>query len=357
MTDVPDPRNDMLGRPSSDALVADSLLTESHSTTESPSPADSSGHLFTSSSNIPSDDLRKDVSDGSVKGSAKSSVKGSPDGSLSGERDGLESSIGSRFSVKLDVYSGPFDALLGMIANRRLELTEVSLSTITEEFLAYVRSMDFEHNMEEASAFLDVASVLVEAKSAALLPHEESDERDEQSLEALRERDLLFARLLQYRAFKEAAADFRSRFTANAGRFPHPAYVDDAMTAMLPELVWTLTPDDLARIAAHAFINAPADQVSLHQLHVPLVDLRAQSALVRNRLRALPPGTSMTFAQLTADASGRIEVVARFLAILAFFKQGSLQFRQDGPFEELHLRWVMSDIDDADLHVSEQDFA
>ena len=137
---------------------------------------------------------------------------------------GGDAAVSPGFSVELEVYSGPFDALLSMIANRRLELTEVSLSEITEEFLAYVRTLDLARNMEEASAFLDVASVLVEAKSAALLPHDQTDgERDEQSLEALRERDLLFARLLQYRAFKQAAGDFRARLAANAGRFPHPA--------------------------------------------------------------------------------------------------------------------------------------
>ena len=154
---------------------------------------------------------------------------------------GGDAAVSPGFSVELEVYSGPFDALLSMIANRRLELTEVSLSEITEEFLAYVRTLDLARNMEEASAFLDVASVLVEAKSAALLPHDQADgERDEQSLEALRERDLLFARLLQYRAFKQAAGDFRARLAANAGRFPHPAYVDERVAAMLPELAWSL---------------------------------------------------------------------------------------------------------------------
>lgn len=166
----------------------------------------------------------------------------------------------SGFQVDVEGYAGPFDVLLGMIANRRLEVTEVSLSAITEEFLAYVRrlglasgqtapsdqsvasdqsvspgqavssnqeaaseqstpSIQFAQHMDEASAFLDVASILVEAKSAALLPCDEQGERDEQSIEALRERDLLFARLVQYRAFKRAAGDFRARFAANSGRF------------------------------------------------------------------------------------------------------------------------------------------
>lgn len=278
-------------------------------------------------------------------------------GYLEAQQAEAQAQIGPGFSVDLDVYSGPFDALLGMIANRSLELTEVSLSAITEEFLAYVRGLDVADNMDEASAFLDVASVLVEAKSAALLPGDDDGERDERSMEALRERDLLFARLLQYRAFKEAAGDFRARLAANSGRFPHPAAVDESVAAMLPELVWTLTPEDLARLAARAFANAPADEVSVHQLHVPLVDLRAQSALVRDRLRALPAGGSTTFADLVADARGSLEVVARFLAVLAFFKQGALQFRQAGPYETLHLRWVGPAGEEGDVDISEKDFA
>ncbi|MBS5560137.1 MAG: segregation/condensation protein A, partial [Bifidobacterium longum] len=128
-----------------------------------------------------------------------------------------EESATSGFQVNLEVYSGPFDALLGMIANNKLELTEVSLSSITEEFLTYVRGLDFTKNMDEASAFLDIASILVEAKSVAILPGSEDSQHDEQSLEALRERDLLFARLLQYRAYKQAAGDFRARIAANSG--------------------------------------------------------------------------------------------------------------------------------------------
>ena len=238
-----------------------------------------------------------------------------------------------------------------MIANNKLELTEVSLSSITEEFLAYVRGLDFTKNMDEASAFLDVASILVEAKSVAILPGGEENQHDEQSLEALRERDLLFARLIQYRAYKQAA---------NSGRFPHPAYMDEGIQAMLPELVWTLTPAELAKLAARVIANAPAPEVSVHQLHVPLVDLRAQSVVVRDRLRkALESGSqSMSFSELTQDCASRIEVVARFMAVLVFFKQGVLQYRQNGPFEELHLRWVAG-VDDAmsDVNISEGDFA
>ena len=272
-----------------------------------------------------------------------------------------EESATSGFQVNLEVYSGPFDALLGMIANNKLELTEVSLSSITEEFLTYVRGLDFTKNMDEASAFLDIASILVEAKSVAILPGGEDNQHDEQSLEALRERDLLFARLLQYRAYKQAAGDFRARIAANAGRFPHPAAMDEGIAAMLPELVWTLTPLELAQLAAQVIANAPASEVSIHQLHVPLVDLRAQSLVVRDRLIAALESKgdqSMSFSELTRDCTSRIEVVARFMAVLVFFKQGVLQYQQDGPFAELHLRWVPGVAETmSDVNISEGDFA
>ena len=272
-----------------------------------------------------------------------------------------EESATSGFRVKLEVYSGPFDALLGMIANNRLELTEVSLSSITEEFLTYVRGLDFTKNMDEASAFLDIASILVEAKSVAILPGGEDSQHDEQSLEVLRERDLLFARLLQYRAYKQAAGDFRARIAANSGRFPHPAAMDEGVAAMLPELVWTLTPLELARLTAQVIANAPASEVSIHQLHVPLVDLRAQSLVVRDRLIAALESKgdqSISFSELTRDCTSRIEVVARFMAVLVFFKQGVLQYQQDGPFAELHLRWVPGVAETmSDVNISEGDFA
>lgn len=272
-----------------------------------------------------------------------------------------EESATSGFRVNLEVYSGPFDALLGMIANNRLELTEVSLSSITEEFLTYVRGLDFTKNMDEASAFLDIASILVEAKSVAILPGGEDSQHDEQSLEVLRERDLLFARLLQYRAYKQAAGDFRARIAANSGRFPHPAAMDEGIAAMLPELVWTLTPLELARLTAQVIANAPASEVSIHQLHVPLVDLRAQSLVVRDRLIAALESKgdqSISFSELTRDCTSRIEVVARFMAVLVFFKQGVLQYQQDGPFAELHLRWVPGVAETMnDVNISEGDFA
>lgn len=260
---------------------------------------------------------------------------------------------GSSFAVSLSAYQGPFDVLLSLISQRKLELTEISLSQITGEFIDYVRGLDETHGAEETSAFIDVASILIEAKSVALLPHDEQQAADDQqTLEALRERDLLFARLLQYKAFKQAGEDFRARWAANAGRFPHPGALDPTVAALLPELVWTVTPAELARIAARVIANAPADHVSVRQLHVPLADLREQAAIVRSKLRAAGDRVDVTFTDLVADTATRGEIVARFMALLAFFKQGVVQFRQAGPFEPLHVRWVSENESDDDMMVA-----
>ncbi|MFT9110636.1 MAG: segregation/condensation protein A [Bifidobacterium psychraerophilum] len=260
------------------------------------------------------------------------------------------------FSVNLDVYQGPFDALLALLANRRLELTEVSLSTITEEFIAYVRQLDFENSMDEASAFLDVAAVLIEAKSAALLPGGDDGSPSEQSMEALRERDLIFARLLQYKAFKRAGDDFRVLLAANSGRYPHTPESDRSFADRLPPLQWDVDGEALARIAAQVLANAPMTEVSVAQLHVPIVDLQQQASLVRERLTA-HKGAVVTFKALVADARSTMEMVARFLAILAFFKQGALHVKQAGPFEELYLRWDVDAEDTREVTMSAKDFA
>ncbi|BDR53203.1 segregation/condensation protein A [Bombiscardovia nodaiensis] len=239
----------------------------------------------------------------------------------------------------MDVYQGPFDALLSMLANRRLELTEISLGVITEEFLAYVKTLDLAQNMDEASSFLDVASILVEAKSAALLPDHGDSPANEQSLEALRERDLLFARLLQYKAFKEAAERFRLELAQGAAAVPHQAHLNADVAALLPALQFTTSPLQLAQLAAHALANAPASQVSVTQLHVPLVDLRQQAGVVRQRLLEAA-GRPVSFASIIEQASSRLEVVARFLAVLILFKQQDIQYKQEGPYAPLYLRWV-----------------
>lgn len=264
------------------------------------------------------------------------------------------------FSVNLETYQGPFDVLLSLLSQRQLELTQVSLSQITEEFIAYVKNLDMTRDADQVSSFIDVASILVEAKSARLIPQDEDDDDAEASLEALQERDLLFARLLQYRAFKQAGEDFRQRIAAHSGRFAHPGALSKSICAVMPQLAWSMPLDDFARLAAAAIANAPASEVSVHQLHVPLVDLRMQAGVVRDKLRAAGDKTDVSFAELIADTQTTSEVVARFLALLAFFKQGVVQFKQDQPFDDLHVRWLVSN-DSPDtvdvVAISEGDFA
>ncbi|OZG65063.1 segregation and condensation protein A [Bifidobacterium aquikefiri] len=268
----------------------------------------------------------------------------------------MENDINVEFSVNLDVYQGPFDALLGLLARRSLDLTELSLCEITQEFLDFVQTLDMNRNIDTVSAFIDVASILIEAKSAALLPHTESSDHDEQTLQALRDRDLLFARLLQYKAFKEAGNNFRERLAANSGFFPHHAVVTEQVASMLPELQWSTDAFDLARLAARALMNAPPEEVSLAQLHVPQVNLQAQAAMIRERLMSAE-GDACSFEDLICDATSRLEIIARFFAVLVFFKQGFVQYRQAGPFASLSLRWVAKHTDGAALPVDAGDFA
>lgn len=246
------------------------------------------------------------------------------------------------FTVATEAYRGPFDVLLSLIARRELEVTQLALSDITEEFISYVSAMDLDSHADEASEFLVVASILVEAKSAALLPDSESSPDDEQSLEALRERDLLFARLLQYKAFKQAGENLRARFARNSGRYDHHPQLSDAVQQLLEQVQWTLSPYDFALLAAQVFHNAPPQEVALKQLHVPLADLQEESEKVRKTLSA-HRGHSVTFEELVADTTDKGQVVARFLSVLAYFKQGFVQFKQEAPFEPLRLRWVATD--------------
>ena len=249
---------------------------------------------------------------------------------------------GEGFLVDLDAYRGPFDVLLGLVASHRIELTQISLAGVTGEFIAYVHHLRLAEASDRISAFLDVASVLVEAKSAVLLPGDGSDGEDERRTKALRARDLLFARLLQYRAFKRAGEEFGRRLAVGMARREHPGTADPALAALLPALVWTWDSRQIAIIAARALVNAPTARAAVARLHTPLVDLRQQADVVGARLRRRR-GRPVSFAELVRDAANRAEVVARFLALLVFFKHRQVQFKQAAPFEPLYLRWVMPD--------------
>jgi segregation and condensation protein A len=249
----------------------------------------------------------------------------------------------SAFEVHLENFSGPFDLLLGLISKHKLDITEVALAAVTDEFIAYIRAAERSvpgggrtWDLGQASEFLLVAATLLDLKAARLLPA--GDVEDAEDLELLEARDLLFARLLQYRAYKVVAADIGARLTEQGKRYPRTVQLEPHLAAMLPELVWKIGPAELAALAAKALAPPPPPPgVDISHLHAPAVSVRDQAALLADRLRH---GGATTFRALTADAGSTLVVVARFLALLELFREGAVGFEQVTPLGELTVRWT-----------------
>lgn len=245
---------------------------------------------------------------------------------------------GPAFEVHLDVYSGPFELLLGLIAKHRLDVTEIALAQITDEFMAHIRgaqARDGAWDVSGASEFVLVAATLLDLKAARLLPHGEGD--DEEDLALIEARDLLFARLLQYRAYKEVAATF-GRLMATQGRArAREVSLEPQFLKLLPELVMTISPDQLAIIAAAALTPKPAPTVGLAHLHAPAVSVRDQAELLVDRLRR---EGQASFRALVRDADSTLIIVARFLALLELFRDGAVAFEQAEALTELGVRWI-----------------
>ncbi|MFZ0160255.1 MAG: segregation/condensation protein A [Kineosporiaceae bacterium] len=252
------------------------------------------------------------------------------------------------FEVHLDNYEGPFDLLLGLIAKHKLDVTEIALAQVTDEFLGWIRERGSDWDLGETSEFLLVAATLLDLKAARLLPAAEVE--DDEDLALLEARDLLFARLLQYRAFKEVAATLSQRMAQEARRIPRSAGIEPQFAQLLPELVLGISPEQLAMIAARALQPRPVPTVGLEHLHAPTVSVREQAALIVDRLRRHP---STSFRVLSADAGSTLVVVARFLALLELFREGVVAFDQAAALGELTIRWTGSDDGDIDL---ERDF-
>ena len=248
------------------------------------------------------------------------------------------------FSLALDNFTGPFDLLLSLIAKREMDITEVALSAVTDEFLSYLRSLDSADELDRASEFLVVAATLLDLKVAGLLPQGELvDEGDVALLEA---RDLLFARLLQYRAFKEAASWFSEGLDRESTRHARVVRLEDRFRERTPELVWTLTADDFAALAALAFAPKEIPTVGLDHLHAPLVSIREQAAQVVTLLRR---GDPVTFRQLIAGIEQKGVVVARFLAVLELLRHAAISFQQVEPLGDLTLTWTAPQWSDENL--------
>jgi len=248
------------------------------------------------------------------------------------------------FRVSLGVFDGPFDLLLTLISKHELDITEVALSKVTDEFIAYLRDLGPEEELEQASEFLVVAATLLDMKVAGLLPQGELV--DAESVALLEARDLLFARLLQYRAFKEVSAWFERCIRREDRRHTRSVRLDEKYRRAVPELVWTLTVDDFAALALLAFTPKEIPHVGLDHLHAPLVSIREQAAVVVTLLRAA--GT-LSFRDLIAGVSQPGVVVARFLSVLELYRHAALSFEQLEPLGELTLRWTADRWSDENL--------
>lgn len=239
------------------------------------------------------------------------------------------------FRVAIGTFEGPFDLLLSLITKHELDITEISLSTVTDEFIAYLRALDTENSLDEASEFLLVAATLLDLKVAGLLPQGELVDAEDVAL--LEARDLLFARLLQYRAFKEASAWFASALETESARHTRTVRLEDKFRQRDPELVWTLGLEDFAALATLAMTPREVPVVGLEHLHAPLVSIREQAAVVVGLLRG---GEQLSFRQLVAGAEQKGVVIARFLAVLELYRHAAIAFEQLEPLGELTLRWT-----------------
>ena len=258
---------------------------------------------------------------------------------------------GSRpFEVHLDVFQGPFELLLGLISKHKLDITEIALAHVTDEFMAHIRAhqaSDTEWDLSQASEFLLVAATLLDLKSARLLP--QLGPEDEEDLALIEARDLLFARLLQYRAFKDVAAAFAERMAAAGRMTARQAGLEPQFAALLPELVMGITPEQLAMIAARAMTPKVAPTISLEHLHTPSVSVREQAALIVARLRQR---RTCTFRSLVADADSTLVIVARFLALLELFRESAIAFDQAEALGTLTVRWTGQD--EGEIGVSDE---
>lgn len=248
------------------------------------------------------------------------------------------------FSVTLSNFNGPFDLLLSLIAKHELDITEIALSVVTGEFIAYLRDVDTVAELDQASEFIGVAATLLDLKVAGLLPQGELVDAEDVAL--LEARDLLFARLLQYRAFKEASAWFAAGLEAEATRHVRSVRLEEKYRRQTPELVWTLSVDDFAALAAYALAPRELPVVGLDHLHAPLISIREQAAHVVALLRQ---GEPVTFRQLVTGVELKGVVVARFIAILELYRAAAVAFEQLEPLGELTIRWTAEQWSDDSL--------
>ena len=255
------------------------------------------------------------------------------------ESSGLAGSEGG-FAVELENFAGPFEVLLGLIGKHELDITTVSLSMVTDEFLDYVRALRETNSLaalDAASEFLVVAATLLDLKAARLLPRGEVD--DEADLAVLEARDLLFARLLQYKAFKDMSQLMAQTMRTESARQARSVPLEPQFAKLMPELIWRTTPEEFAQIAIRALTpkEAAPTEVGVDHLHGSEVTVREEADQLR---LMLADGQEHTFAELIADAETVLVVVVRFLSILELFRDRAIDVRQDEPLADVWITWT-----------------
>ena len=255
------------------------------------------------------------------------------------------------FHVHLENFSGPFDLLLSLISKHKMDITEVALATVTDEFIAYIRMADFDEvagntllsknarrNLGMASEFLLIAATLLDLKAARLLPTTDQDTED--ALELLEARDVLFTKLLQYRAFKHLSQEFSERLEQQSASIPRATRLDPELAGLLPPLVWNLSPARLSLLAQQALGErqeiAPP-QVSVAHLHGSSLSVTDEAPTVISKLRAA--GT-LTFTELVVETDDQLVIVIRFLILLELFREAQITFQQTSALAPLSITWV-----------------
>ncbi|MEU6482081.1 segregation/condensation protein A [Streptomyces sp. NPDC047017] len=244
------------------------------------------------------------------------------------------------FKVRLSNFEGPFDLLLQLISKHKLDVTEVALSKVTDEFMAHIRAMGPDWDLDQTTEFLVVAATLLDLKAARLLPAAEVE--DEGDLALLEARDLLFARLLQYRAYKQIADIFNRRLDEEGRRYPRTVGLEPHHADLLPEVVISIGPEGFARLAVKAMQPRPEPRVYVDHIHAPLVSVQEQAAIVVARLRE---AGEAGFQDLVADTDDTLTVVARFLALLELYREKAVALDQETALGDLIVRWTGGDVD------------
>ncbi|MFG3106752.1 segregation and condensation protein A [Streptomyces tendae] len=257
------------------------------------------------------------------------------DGGATGDGEATGDGV---FKVRLANFEGPFDLLLQLISKHKMDVTEVALSKVTDEFMAHIRAMGPDWDLDQTTEFLVVAATLLDLKAARLLPAAEVE--DEADLALLEARDLLFARLLQYRAYKQIAEIFNERLEAEARRYPRTVGLEPHHAELLPEVVISIGPEGFAKLAVKAMQPKPKPQVYVEHIHAPLVSVQEQAGIVVARLRELGEAS---FSVLVRDTEDTLTVVARFLALLELYREKAVELDQETALGDLLVRWTGGD--------------